>query len=132
MKKILVIVVIVLLFFVMSDKGSLPWKSFFNNPDEVEIVKNDVSEKVLAVKKMPEASIETKRENHPVSNLEPEIQKALEVMVNTSSEGLVEEKTDNGVRVDLQGRFQTVPVATINEAGELEIQDYNSVPKKAN
>jgi len=64
--------------------------------------------------------------------LEPEIQQALEKMLNTSSEGLVEEKTDNGISVDLKGRFHMAPVATINEKGEVEVQDYNIAPKQAN
>jgi len=64
--------------------------------------------------------------------LEPEIHQALTEMLNTSSEGLVEKKTGSSVSVDLQGRFQTVPVATINEKGELEIRDYSSKPKKDN
>ena len=62
------------------------------------------------------------------NKLQPEIQEALELMLDTSSEGLSEEVTDKGVSVDLRGRFQTVPVATINEQGELEIQDYSSKP----
>lgn len=62
--------------------------------------------------------------------LEPEIREAVNTLVNTSSEGLVEEQTNKGINVDLQGRFRTAPVATINEKGEVEIQDYTSPPGK--
>jgi len=62
------------------------------------------------------------------SNLELEIQVELKQLLNTSSEGLVEIKTDNGEMVDLKDRFRTVPVATINDRGEVVIQDYVSPP----
>ena len=68
------------------------------------------------------------KSNSPSSQLEPEIQQALKKMLNTSSQGLIEKQTEKGISVDLKGRFQTVPVATINENGEVEIQDYSSAP----
>lgn len=64
----------------------------------------------------------------PMRPLEPEIQQALEQMTDTRSEGLVEEPAVSGYGVNLQGRFQAVPVATVNEQGEVEIQEY-SVPQ---
>lgn len=60
--------------------------------------------------------------------LEPEIENALNELVNTSHEGLVEVKTDKGVSIDLKGRFRTAPVATIDEKGEIVVQDYTSAP----
>jgi len=60
--------------------------------------------------------------------LEPEIRAAVKELVNTSHEGLVEKKTQNGVEMDLQGRFRTAPVATINEQGEVTVRDYTSAP----
>ena len=61
--------------------------------------------------------------------LEPEIRDALGNILNTSSEGLVEE-THNGVTsVDLQGRFRTAPVATVDESGNVQITDYTHLPK---
>jgi hypothetical protein len=60
--------------------------------------------------------------------LEPEIEAAINELVNTSHEGLVEVETNQGVSVDLKGRFRTAPVATINEKGELVVQDYTSAP----
>ena len=74
-----------------------------------------------------------KTQNEPTQSykgqqLEPEIEKAVNELVNTSHEGLVEVKTDQGVSVDLKGRFRTAPVATINEKGELIVQDYTSAP----
>lgn len=62
--------------------------------------------------------------------LEPEIENAVNELVNTSHEGLVEEETDNGVRIDLKGRFRTAPVATIDDKGQIVVQDYTSAPGK--
>jgi hypothetical protein len=59
-----------------------------------------------------------------LSSLEPEIQQSLEQMADTRSEGLVEEPAVSGYSVNLQGRFQAVPVATVNEQGEVEIREY--------
>jgi hypothetical protein len=64
----------------------------------------------------------------PARPLEPEIQQALKQMTDTRSEGLVEEPAVSGYGVNLQGRFQAVPVATVNERGEVEIREY-SVPE---
>lgn len=64
-----------------------------------------------------------------VPALEPEIREALSKMLNTSSEGLVEETRNGVTSVDLQGRFQTVPVATIDENGDVQITDYTHLPK---
>ncbi|VAW75545.1 hypothetical protein MNBD_GAMMA15-2442 [hydrothermal vent metagenome] len=61
--------------------------------------------------------------------LEPEIREALGEMLNTSSEGLVEETRNGVTSVDLQGRFQSVPVATIDEDGNVHITDYTHLPK---
>jgi len=60
--------------------------------------------------------------------LEPEIEKAIGELVITSHEGLVEEETDNGIKVDLKGRFRTAPVATIDDKGQIIVQDYTSSP----
>ncbi|TCK17631.1 hypothetical protein DFR30_0866 [Thiogranum longum] len=60
--------------------------------------------------------------------LEPEIRDALGKILSTSSKGLVE-KTTNGVSsVDLKGRFQTAPVATIDKDGNIQITDYTHLP----
>jgi len=75
--------------------------------------------------------------NHPVQKvsksdqqkLEPEIQNELQKLLNTSSEGLREVVTEKGVMVDLEDRFRTAPVATINKKGEVLIQDHISPPK---
>ena len=66
----------------------------------------------------------------PARGLEPEIRARLEKLLNTSSEGLVEEEINGAVRLDLRGRFRTVPVATINEKGEVEITDYTHLPQE--
>ena len=66
----------------------------------------------------------------PARGLEPEIRARLDKLLNTSSEGLVEEEIYGAVRLDLRGRFRTVPVATINEKGEVEITDYTHHPQE--
>lgn len=60
--------------------------------------------------------------------LEPGIRDAVRELVNTSQEGLVEEKTGNGVEMKLQDRFRTAPVATVDEKGEVTVRDYTSPP----
>jgi hypothetical protein len=69
--------------------------------------------------------------NHAVYEsklLEPAIHNTVRELVNTSHEGLVEEKTSKGVGMKLKGRFRTVPVATIEEDGTITVRDYTSVP----
>lgn len=61
--------------------------------------------------------------------LEPEIREALGNILNTSSEGLVEETRNGITSVNLQGRFQTAPVATIDADGNVQITDYSHLPK---
>ena len=61
--------------------------------------------------------------------LEPEIRESLGEILNTSSDGLVEEKMENGaVGLNLQGRFRTAPVATIDTDGKVQITDYTHLP----
>ena len=88
------------------------------------------------------AAVKNLATNNPVANqaanshaapakgkpLEPAIRDAVRELVNTSHEGLVEEKTDKGVEVKLKGRFKTAPVATINEKGEVTVRDYTTPP----
>ena len=66
---------------------------------------------------------------HPqVPKLQAGTREALAEILNTSSDGLVE-KTVNGVTsVNLQGRFRTAPVATIDASGEVHITDYSHLP----
>ncbi len=52
-------------------------------------------------------------------DLSTDVQEALAEMINTSSEGLVQETLADGtVVVDLEGRFQSAMVATINADGK--------------
>ena len=88
------------------------------------------SENNIATEDPPTQTIEKQPPVVTEKELEPEIRKAIQELVNTSSEGLTEEQTNKGINVDLQGRFRTAPVATINENGEVEIQDYTSPPGK--
>ncbi len=60
--------------------------------------------------------------------LEPEIEAAVNELVSTSHEGLVEVKTDKGVGVDLKGRFRSAPVATFDDDGQIVVRDYTSAP----
>jgi len=64
-----------------------------------------------------------------VPALEPEIREALGKILNTSSEGLVEETRNGVTSVDLQGRFKSAPVATIDEDGNVQVTDYSYLPK---
>lgn len=61
--------------------------------------------------------------------IEDAIRSSLKEMVNTSSDGLLEKTNKDSISVDLQGRFQTVPVATVDENGQVEIKDYSSIPE---
>lgn len=59
----------------------------------------------------------------------PDIQSALSAMVSTSSEGLQEQHLDNGaVLVDLQGRFQSAMVMTIDAQGQRATKCYSKEP----
>jgi len=66
-----------------------------------------------------------------VPALDPEIRAALGELLNTSSEGLVEETRNGVTSIDLQGRFRTAPVATIDKDGNVQITDYSYLPVKA-
>lgn len=67
-------------------------------------------------------------EQAPVPALEPGTRRALAEMLNTSSEGLVEETRGGVTSIDLQGRFRTAPVATVDEEGNVHITDYSHLP----
>jgi len=61
--------------------------------------------------------------------LSDEMKEALGRMVNTSSEGLVEQRLADGtVLVDLQGRFQSAMVATIGPDGKLSTNCFSKSP----
>lgn len=62
--------------------------------------------------------------------LSDEMRDALERMVNTSSEGLVEQRLADGtVLVDLQGRFQSAMVATIGPDGKVSTNCFSKSPE---
>lgn len=65
---------------------------------------------------------------HSSPVLEPEIRRALGEILNTSSDGLVEETRNGVTRVDLQRRFQTAPVVTVDGQGNVDITDYSHLP----
>ena len=130
-KKILVaIVVIITLLYLFVDQSSPGLKQWFEtssteptNADDLSSQSNNITADA-SIKHAEQSESSTKT----VNQLEPEIQRALESMLNTTSDDLVEVETENGVGVDLQNRFQTVPVATINADGEVEIRDYTNAP----
>lgn len=62
--------------------------------------------------------------NSSENGISPEVKHALTKILNTSSEGLKEVVTENGVMVDLEGRFKTAPVAEIKDNGEIVVIDY--------
>ncbi len=78
----------------------------------------------------PAAAPEGSQPKQQQPKLDPEVREALNEMLNTSSEGLVEETRNGVTSVDLQGRFQSVPVATIDEDGNVQITDYTHLPKE--
>ena len=62
--------------------------------------------------------------------LSPEIQAGLAELINTSTEGLVEQRHPDGtVTVDLQGRFQSAMVATIGKDGKVVARCYSKDPE---
>ncbi len=62
--------------------------------------------------------------------LSPEMRAALAAMINTSSEGLKEVvKPDGTVIVDLEGRFQSAMVVSIDENGKMVSTCYSRVPE---
>ena len=69
-------------------------------------------------------------EQAQAARLEPDIHEAVTALTNTSSEGLVEEidATGEGYSVNLQGRFKTVPVATVGADGQITIQEFSAPP----
>ncbi len=69
-----------------------------------------------------------KQANSAADRLEPDIHRAVNAMTDASSEGLTEEKTKHGYVVNLEGRFQYVPVATVSDSGEVIVRDYSSAP----
>ncbi len=61
--------------------------------------------------------------------LPAEIVQALNNTINTSSDGLKEQKLADGtVMVDLQGRFQSALVMTIDEKGQLKSSCHSTAP----
>jgi len=83
---------------------------------------NLISDKLSLERKKKEVSVNV------TNKLEPEIQNELNNLINTSSEGLKEVKTEDGVMVDLGNHFRTAPVAKFDESGEVVVQDYVSPP----
>ncbi len=59
--------------------------------------------------------------------LAPEIQRDVKRLVNPTTEGLVEKEMPDGSTIlPLEGRFRHVPVATIDENGNISIREYSN------
>lgn len=122
------------------------WASYLMIPGEPELPVSPVAENAVAptssnqkdqalpettpVSAQPQVEAPVAQSVTQPQPLEPEIRKALGELLNTSSEGLVEETRNDATRVDLQRRFRTVPVATIDANGDIHIKDYSYLPKE--
>ena len=138
MKKSLVVViavsVFVLLYFLTGQQKS-------NIDQQVNVLNLDADQ---PIKKIPDenelsednlSELDSSKTHFLDKNLEAvmdeSVRQAVNKIVNTSSEGLIEVQTKDGVVVDLEGRFQSVPVAVIGKDGEVTIKDYTSkIPDK--
>jgi len=89
-----------------------------------------VSPESSPVAEQPQGETPVAESVTPRPPLEPKIRKALGELLNTSSEGLVEETRNGVTSVDLQRRFRTAPVATIDADGNVQITDYSYLPEE--
>lgn len=54
------------------------------------------------------------------------MKRAINRLMNDSSQGMQpEQRADGSKRVELQGRFRHVPVATLNQDGSIQIQEFS-------
>lgn len=138
MKKTLVIVVsitafVLLYFFSGQQKNSIDQQAVVSPAKVIPSVSDISKQNNLNKKTLIESSASAKKSTIETTEIKMDesVRQAVNEIVNTSSEGLTEVQTENGVVVDLEGRFQSVPVATIGADGEISITDYTSkVPDK--
>jgi len=128
---ILIIAAVIILFFYFLLEWGQP---YVNNADdlkssEIEVGDRELTDKKLVYKNKKEVT-KSMQLDTAVDDRNSEFNQTLNKMLNTSSDGLVEEKTADGFSVNLNGRFQTVPVATIDDNGEVKIQDFSSKPNQ--
>jgi len=129
-KLVMFMILITSLYFIVFTQDVLVEKTLDTASAEMDKTIYDLSQKESVVNEISNQSMSNSKQKKVIrKQLQPEITHALTEMLSTSSEDLVEKKSDTGVSVNLKGRFQTVPVAIINENGDVEIQDYSSVPK---
>ena len=131
MKNILILLFIAVLlaaYFILQDDGSMV-------APQPDMASPDITDEHVPVEESHGTVLVEDDKTSPVQSmpnkdgaLEPEIRDAVREHVNTSQEGLVEEKTDKGVEMKLNGRFRTAPVATIDEKGEVTVRDYTAPP----
>lgn len=125
------IVFVVLIYVINTNLNKEDSYSLKSSDKDEEYKKMSITQQMNDANKSGNQIVNDSKELTGSSNkYEPEILEALNQHLNTSSSGLTEVKTENSISVDLQGRFQTVPVARINESGELEIEDFTSVPNQ--
>jgi hypothetical protein len=71
----------------------------------------------------------TDQSRGPNGELPAEIVQALNSTINTSSDGLSEQHlADGAVMVDLQGRFQSALVMTVDDKGQLKSSCHSTAP----
>ena len=133
MKKSIIIVLIIVAFVVAYmlfpvDKENADIKHVLRDTGAVESTTLEENPQGAPASNNNQKIQSEHAQSYQGQHLEPEIEAAVNELVNTSHEGLVEVETDQGVSVDLKGRFRTAPVATIDENGELVVQDYTSAP----
>ncbi len=119
---------------VVADKPALP--EYVTTPTDQPVIEEPSPPRVhpaqevsLEVSTDDAVSTVYRQQNKHAPELEPEIREALGEILNTSSEGLLEETRNGASSVNLQGRFQTAPVATVDENGNVQITDYSHLPK---
>jgi hypothetical protein len=130
---LLLIVVLISAYFMMQDEDKMVVSQLNPISSTIEPVTPAQAPAVLSESGNSDANKVDKSARDPSAAttskpLEPGIRDAVRQLVNTSHEGLVEEKTDNGVEMKLNGRFRTAPVATVDEQGEVTVRDYTSPP----
>lgn len=137
MKKIIVLLagaVLLIAYFILQDDGSIvaPQSESAGSVTTDTLVLEEISHAPVAndADNLPQEHPQTQPQSGIDKRLEPEIRDAVIEHVNTSHEGLVEEETDQGVEMKLQGRFRTAPVATVDEKGEVIVRDYTAPPVK--
>ena len=114
------IVVFVALYVFFGQSNNTNSQNILSSENEIPVT-NAAPNKTSKNSSLLKTSVDIKN-----TEMDESVRQAVNEIVNTSSEGLVEVQTDDGAVVDLKGRFRSVPVATIGADGEITIIDYTS------